>query len=59
MANLEIKLKVTSLTRSFEDQKNLRRRNANATDPLKSPHVRGAGIGYFFTKIWTLHKKHG
>ncbi len=50
------KMKVTSLTRSFEDQKNLRRRNANATDPLKSPHVRGAGIDISYKNMDSSQK---
>jgi len=51
------RLKVTSLSRSYEDQVRLRRRNGNATLPERSPHVRGAGIDISYASMNSRQKQ--
>lgn len=51
------RLKITSLSRSYEFQSNLRRRNPNATLPERSPHVRGAGIDISYLPMNSRQKQ--
>ena len=53
----EDRLKVTSLTRSYEFQRELRHKNINATLPEKSPHVRGAGIDISYESMNRQQRK--